>query len=182
MKRFKWFALAALVLLLVAGVVWRNGREVYLRYMSPPLPDGTRYTFLYPARMSVSMFQPRPNLWAITLDSYAATQPSPFKRLLVTFHLRAPDEQLSELINVGDKLNVEVSPPQTQGFNKANTRRHTANNYLGKVGILDARTKRYFRLSHLAGGTEHRERFQREDKIICQSFRLLPPGASVPSP
>jgi hypothetical protein len=50
----KWLAAVAIVALCAGGTAWWNGRVTsgYKRYVSPPLKDGTRYTFLYPARMT----------------------------------------------------------------------------------------------------------------------------------
>ena len=41
--------IAALVVLLFAVLVWQPWALRYRRFVSKPLPDGTRYTFLYPA-------------------------------------------------------------------------------------------------------------------------------------
>src|SRR3712207_3812230 len=49
MRRARWIVLAALLAAMVAvGLGIRSGAPGYRRFVSRPLPDGTRYTFLYP--------------------------------------------------------------------------------------------------------------------------------------
>ncbi len=49
----KWIVGVALVLACVESAALWQLRGKYLRYVSAPLADGTRYTFLYPARLSI---------------------------------------------------------------------------------------------------------------------------------
>lgn len=45
-----WGGMRAL-LVTIAALIWWTTRATYTCYVSPPLPGGTRYTFLYPTRL-----------------------------------------------------------------------------------------------------------------------------------
>lgn len=173
--------LGAAVFFVALAALWLRppAPEVYTRYLSPPLPDGTRYTFLYPTWMTrvsqqgvgqvqvgeaarggpgANIFQEALRLWrnrrksnlAVGQDAFVMV----FYRPLKVF--KGPDER------------------KEQRWERNGTLRHN-------IFIADARTKMKFFLFH-NGLASERTRFEEIDPVIARSFRLLPPGAPVPSP
>lgn len=90
-KRRGWLFGVVIVAFLLGSAAWWNGRATYKRYVSPPLKDGTRYTFVYPSRMTTvrarsdigKMVPPSPMmLGGVDVDDCVSATPSALQKWL----------------------------------------------------------------------------------------------------
>lgn len=154
----------------------------YHRYVSPPLPDGTRYTFLYPAHLRPMSGRPRTEFIAISDGSITA---GPFLR--VTLWLRRFIQRPTGY----EMLSTQVlpSPPPSTHWRRLGSagreqeRREIQESRSGmNIHVLlvsDAHSQHRFIFDHNASGRT--AAFRRDDATIIHSFRVLAPGEKAPN-
>lgn len=163
---------AALALLMVSATRG-NSRDTYARFVSPPLKDGTRYTFLYPSRMASARY--RAVGGNVLLES-PVKAPQPFGKgsaLSGTAHAAVGYDFI--------EVNQEVLAPGYRADPRRDNRLNSKSRLAHTILLFDTRSRRVFQLNHEAH-PRFGQRFKQDDKIVSNSFRILPPGAPVPSP
>lgn len=170
------------VLVTVAALVPRPAPVTsYRRYVSPPLPDGVRCTFLYPS----------------TLDhilSYSFS--GHYKGKLVQLASVSKEESRWPGASLwhnwfkpeGEFVNVVVEKPTTKPLKSSRLEerreKHGAGAYEVEIEhtitVDDPRAHEHFRFWHASDfGTDS---FKQHDSTVTSSFRILMPGDPVPSP
>jgi hypothetical protein len=181
-RRKTCILLLVIGVLIFAGLINGTRSQPYRRYVSQPLPDGTRYTFLYPEwsrwpyqfttanGIDIAGECPkyRPNIfeafWDHLSDRYADA-PSYPESIVVEVFGRVYGKQSS----------VKGEQTRTEAWSQ-----HPATYFIcHEVTIEDV--DRYFVLHHSCP-TGSRYFFDQSDKVVTQSFRVLAPGEKVPSP
>jgi|GEM_PF-2009385 len=158
----------------------------YVRYTSPPLPNGTRYTFLYPRNLN--NVDDQANFTSHITEVQITRRISPFESF-VTYHSGGFFPGIDETIQ------VEVGPGQDSPVpGSVYTRTDTddsASGFLSHyVELYNPKSGASLSLHHMAGGTTRLHKavgrnalvFRQVDKVIAGSFRVLPPGVEPPSP
>ena len=205
-------ALAALLAALLAASAWHGDpRTGYRRYVSPPLPDGTRDTFLYPARLDlvetdaehgrrgrastslgVCFATPHGLLGAVGGLVTRSGQPRLrgfwMRSAWVQLALRNDEEVQTVLTDDPSAFSAFVSEYHTLARDGRYMRAEKVD--VGDTGGMDqhrvlvtgrASGERYY-LVHLGLGPQGGSDFGGDDAVIARSFRVLPPGAAPPSP
>ncbi|MBV9849508.1 MAG: M56 family metallopeptidase [Armatimonadetes bacterium] len=162
----------------------------FRRYVSRPLPDGTRYTFLYPsyfAKVRPSFKDTKDYFDCAHLDC-AGTAPVPWTPVrggkVIEARLQgatgaswlAPHEEFISVV-VGHAGEVPF-PPGSRSLRR-DTQWVGPNGSHHALAITDARTHLRFLLIH-----EDRyipALFKQTDPVITSSFRILPPGIAPAS-
>lgn len=196
-----WLVLIALLGGTAVFALWRLGRPApYRLFVSQPLRDGTRYAFLYASDLNdVREVKPRRGGPAASPADYLGgvevrrtVLPDPFaplKGLLIRAGLSrmaasdAPYQAHSGDISVSI-LAVAPAP------NLSDSREHRrwpfsdfpgGEEWISELRVVDARSRLKFLVRH-SGYCDPR-RFARADSLLCESFRVLPPGRTpLPSP
>ena len=170
-KRKAWLLAPVLCAIVLVLAMWRVQGPDYKRFVSAPLKDGTRYTFLYPARYIV-----------IPLSGADVTMRDKLRL--------APMERLREKLSrykslagglSASQLDANVMAQEGAPKNSREVMDDDSPPRWRETIINDARSKRQFILSHsnFLGGVEP---FAYESSAVSQSFQILPPGAPVPTP
>jgi hypothetical protein len=167
--------IAALVVLLFTVLVWQPWALRYKRFVSRPLPGGTRYTFLYPAHLQNLQENGKgaspeviasATVW--TMNRTAPTLWDELQRRL-GFSVPSPAESVSVVV-----FPVHPRPLRDRRtdarWERMDDRRHN-------LYLVDARTGLQFSLYHDAP-SEAAASFEAHDRVIARSFRVLPPGAA----
>lgn len=168
----------------------------FRRYTSPPLPDGTRYTFLYPsyyARVKQGWMDSDYQFGTVRIDCIG-TPPVPWiavaRQTPVSYYVHgkqgaqwlAPHEEFCTVL-VGRLGNVILGRsgnlvfPRGNNLLRQNTRWAGENGNHHGLSIFDKRSQLRFQFIH-----EDRyipALFKQTDPIMANSFRILPPGTSV---
>lgn len=184
--RFRSLPLVVLAVVAVLGAAfWAGAQAVnpsYKRFVSQPLPDGSRFTFLYPARLSHAQQEPaRPELGLTQIVSIKAGQTrsrwDKVRRLLAQVGLLQEREQEYVYASAGPlQAKWRVARDKRwqqdwQGFGVVN--RH--------VYLRDARTDMQITLTH-SRQRNKKGRVAPNDPVITNSLAVLAPGAPVPTP
>lgn len=160
----------------------------YRRYVSPPLPDGSRYTFLYPAHMEDV--------------AEGGGNPSPGVVQNVTVHNREQSETTWDRLRRGVGLrvmsrgeHVDVLPVQLSldprgrfyGVKDGRARDRRWSDQWARGGLVGhseylevKRLKMRFYLRHGAPANAEAQ-FRRHNATVAQSLQVLAPRAEVPS-
>jgi len=169
--------LAAVVVVLVLLGIWSSVRPPsYRRFVSPPLPDGSRYTFLYPAHLE-NMAQGAGGSPEVrsSVSVYTANQSLSewdVLRKRVGFRVPSPGENVTVVV-IPLKRAPRSSDRRSQRLAGGGRLRH--NEYL-----IDARTKTQLNLYHDCPA-DAAAQFDAHNPTIVRSFQLLPPGVE-PAP
>ena len=160
----------------------------FRRYTSPPLLDGTRYTFLYPsyyANVHQGWLDSDHQFGSVRIDCIG-TKPVPWiaakGQTPISYYSHgkqggawlSPHEEFCSVV-VGN-----AAPPLWQGPHPL----EIDHQWVGENGshhdfsIKDAHTRYRFEVIHEDRYTP--ALFRQTDPVIVGSFRVLPPGASVP--
>lgn len=172
---------AAVVVIGFAIIPRPTPPTTYRRYISRPLPDGVRYTFLYPS----------------TLDdvlSYSLSANSKYK-ILQTVAVSKKESRLpgaalwqSWFKPEAEFVFVTVKKPAIKPLKSSRSEEHSERHGKGAhmveiehaVLIDDPRAHEHFRFWHASDyGTAS---FKQHDQVVTNSFRLLLPGEPVPAP
>lgn len=184
MRRRVWLLGVLALAMLVVGVVRWNSREVYKRYVSPPLKDGTRYTFLYPSRMSrnglgISIGSgvrcPSMEVHSMALGDCDNSPPSAVSTFLERFLPRSASE-------FGwSGVDVLVSKEDSLWLSGRSETNNDSESFVSRaLFISDARARLRFKVDCFV--LKERPRAQSEVRTVIRSFRILPPNTPVPSP
>jgi hypothetical protein len=170
-------ALIATLLVGLAVLLLVSWPPRYRRFISQPLPDGTRYTFLYPSHLQ-NLRENGPGASPNVTSSVAvSTQNQSLSQWdLLRRRLGLPVTSPAESVHVVViPLKKRVQNSRTSGrWTKGDIRRHNEH-------ITDARTRTQFSLYHNCP-RDAVAQFERHNQIIRRSFRVLPPGDDVPIP
>ncbi len=167
--------IAALIVVLFAVLVWQPWALRYKRFVSRPLPDGTRYTFLYPAHLQNTQENGKgasPNvIRSVTVWTMNRTPPTLWDELLrrLGFAVSSPAEDVSVVV-------FPVLPRPTRD-RRTDERWERMGHLRHNLYLVDARTGLQFSLYH-DGPSEATASFAAQDRVIARSFRVLPPGAA----
>jgi hypothetical protein len=197
-----WSALAAAALAVTAAaLVSRFGPHPapYRRYVSPPLPDGTRFTFRYPASLGsphVTTTHPVTQGGRLfVLDVTVSRPPDPRRRypfLRPLFPANDPEEVQMSIADdplpgarptphsAGTVTKAAGSPPDR--FVRSSTEEGEESYGSHEVDLRNFRTDVECELVHMYLGPGARQGFDRHDAAIASSFQALPPGTPVPVP
>ncbi len=174
----------------------------FRRYTSPPLPDGTRYTFLYPsyyARVKQGWMDSDYQFGTVRIDCIGTpsvpwiavagqTPVSYFVHGTQGTKWLAPHEEFCTVLvgRLGDVLSGRsgnLAFPRGNNLLRQDTRWVGENGNHHALSILDKRSQLRFQFIH-----EDRyipALFKQTDPIMVNSFRILPPGTSdvnLPTP
>jgi hypothetical protein len=174
-----WFVAGLILLtaLIVAVLVMRPWTPRYRRFISQPLPDGSRYTFLYPAHLQNLQENGKGaspevtggvNVW--TMNQSVSQWGLILGRL--GFSVTSPAESVTVVV-IPLKSKPVKDSHRTERWERSGGLRQ--NTYL-----VDARTRTQYFLYHSCPSTA-RDQFERHRPVIERSFRVLPPDPK-PSP
>jgi hypothetical protein len=180
-------AAAAFVIFGIVVVWLLRPPPTYRRYVSPPLPDGTRYTFLYPRYYRYSLGekelgQPSNTLQMVRLTTIDPAKGPPAEPLLY----RLMPHQLRWLLPWSDQnglgdITVMVGPAPLHSGRVLSGRKDSSWNQAPEhhhdITITDAHSGLKLTMYSMQTIPAH---FAREDPVIAGSFRVLPPGTQVP--
>lgn len=171
--RVKWFLwLSGICCLLVFWLLLsaQSGPSPYRRFTSQPLPDGSRYTFLYPAYLKDVQENGQGASAGVTQNVSIYNRQvnySSWERLhrWLGRPVAEPMESVSVLV-VPQKQSV-IENRQSEGWERGLVRRH--NEYL-----TDSRTRAQFLLMYSCPRNAPAQ-FERNHLTIVQSLQVLPP-------
>ncbi len=154
----------------------------FRRYVSKPLPNGTRYTFLYPAYLHKidqgSLDQSNQFITVrIAADGQREVVPQTQKGILIMER----GTHILKLVPHEEFCGVVVGPPDSSYVGKEPLRQERQ--WVGEYGshhdlcLTDAHTRRRFLLTH--EDRYLRDLFVQTDPVIMSSFRILSPGTTV---
>lgn len=187
-----WLSLVAILLLALPLFAPQPApRASYTRYVSPPLPDGTRFTFLYPSDLAL---EKNARMLTGSISSVQFSTPSP---TLASANFLLTEAAILRDTQPLENVSVMVLPRKwwkypKMNFPKMNLRRDDQRveqyRLLGlthKVGyrnliLYDARTQTWFLLGY--SGTIKSGHYAAHNATVIQSFRILPPGTSAGPP
>jgi hypothetical protein len=168
-------SVTALIVILVIGLaaVLLSPWSRYRRFVSQPLPDGTRYTFLYPAHLQNVQEN--------------GTGASP--EAIASASVWTMNQSVTEWDRLRGRLGIPAASPaegifiivMPLGRDRVRDRRSSERWSRGgemrhNEHIFDARTKTQFNLIHRCPQSAAAQ-FERHNPTIVKSFRVLPPGA-----
>jgi hypothetical protein len=173
---------------LAVGILlaWRNSTPAYKRYLSPPLPDGSRYTFLYPVNSRVneigghstdgaSMDGARSYMDGVRVDSKVEKKTF-LTQFLALLGMQKPSQRFGILVSLlapskpGDlhrKRRDEWSTEKGVHYHSMYLPAASAGLVLELLNWEVSPPPALFRQT---------------DAVVSSSFRLLPPGTSPPAP
>lgn len=173
--KYLLFAVAAVMVVGFAVVPRPIPPTTYRRYISPPLADGVRYTFLYPATLD---------------DVYSTPVWTPTKYKIL--HLVTVSKQESRLPGAAlwhtwfkpeaEFVNVVVEKPTAKPLkiSRSETQNRNRVEIIHTVLVDDPRAREHFRFWHASDfGTAS---FNQHDRVVMNSFRILRPGEPIPAP
>jgi hypothetical protein len=165
-----------LILVLVYQVAVKIVNHDYRRYVSPPLPDGTRYTFLYPKYLKAV----RANWFGHSFG------------MMDSVHIDSGQETFTLL----DRLRAWVGIPYQPrdgfaqvivgrmaprfGTSRRETMSTSSTENAHDVILIDGRS--HLRLWLTYREESHPDQFARDSPVVARSFCVLPPGAPIPAP
>ncbi len=183
MRVWKYLLPAVAVVLVVAAAVAPRPAPAtsYRRYVSPPLPDGVRYTFLYPSTLDkVSSHIMPPSYKGKYLQLVVISKKeSRFLSVALWQNWFKPEAEF---------VSVLIEKPATRPLKSSRLEEHSATYGQGMhmaqiehtVSVDDPRAHEHFRFWHASDfGTAS---FKQHDQVVTNSFRVLLPGDPVPAP
>lgn len=189
-----WLSLVAILLLALPLFAPQPApRASYTRYVSPPLPDGTRFTFLYPSDLALEKNARMPTGSSVQFSTPSPTLAS--SNFLLTEAAILRDTQPREAVSVMvmprkgwksyPKMNLMNFPKMNLRRDYQRVEQYRLLSLLHKVGnhgldLYDARTQTWFLLDY--SGTIKSGHYAAHNAAVIQSFRILPPGTSAGPP
>jgi hypothetical protein len=167
----------ALVAVLLAALIAQPWAPRYRLFVSKPLPDGSRYTFLYPAHLQNMQENGKGASPEVTAGVTVWTMnqsDSTWSQFLSRMGFSVPSPR--------ESIGVVVIPLKTR--NVRDGRRTDRWNRFGGLRrneyLTDARTRTQFILYHSCPASAAAQ-FAAHDPVIARSFRVLPPGTASPN-
>ena len=171
MKKLGLPLLAAFGLLMAAGLLGASPNATE-RYVSVPLADGSRYTFVYPQSMKVEHSDGN---GCLLRDRNATDRLSTVERLKLKLSGKyAARQSMGNLFL--DEITVQVA---TQKLPYLDSRSNHVESRRQFLSVEDARSRTYFFISHQGYGSQP-DQFKAESATLNESFRVLAPGEAVP--
>jgi hypothetical protein len=164
----------------------------YRRYVGPPLQDGSRVTFLYPASFSEVEVTPA-NQWFVQIVQMA--RPTVMNRAEAIWYKLPLVNSTSLVRDVGVTVSVMNISDIYRGHQNVPSGRFqthwtgwtpvynlTYPVYVDEVDVFDARKTRQYAFEYSHIGNLKTVEFEVRKAKIVNSFQVLPPGAAVPTP
>jgi hypothetical protein len=168
----------ALLIVVILATLWvRPWSTRYRRFVSKPLSDGSRYTFLYPAHLRDIQENGAGASPEVTqcVTVYTSNQSqTDWDRLLR--HLGIP------ILSPAESISVVVIPlkPRRVRDRRWSERWARGGGLRDNEFLVDARTKTQFVLMHSCP-SDSAAQFEQNNPVITRSFQVLPPSASPSS-
>lgn len=180
-------ATGILILTLLAGMVLVRASSPYRRYVSPPLPGGARYTFLYPRHLRAiheEYGSKDDDPHNTTIDNYRLptdklTVTDRLSDALAALLLRAPGGR--PIVDETIFCVVGHASPEADGrIRDSRVVRHesVANSAIQTLQVVDARTGWTIIVSYV--DPTRSPGFDRDSALLSRSFRILAPGEEPP--
>ena len=167
MKKLTLPLLAALALLLIVATIGTSDNAT-ARYVSAPLPDGSRYTFLYPQRLKVERLDGT-NCYLLGPNR----SPNLSSKLLDLLPRR---RSLKQLGIIYEEIRVNTTPQKAPYAD-------SHDNIVGRnrqiLSIENSASRSYFYIEHSGYGADEAS-FQTDSATLDESFRVLAPGEKTP--
>lgn len=193
-------AVTVLALTILAGVILVRIQPPYRRYISPTFPDGARYTFLYPARLSVVHEDARYG------GDWRPGSKGPHSVLINTDRILRFGHSVGQL-SVSDCLaewadsllhprgytagdlytQVHTAAPGKDGHIRdvrSEKRTISGSQWFQAVRIVDSHTSWGVKIFHRGEGPSIPNStlgFNRDANVIARSLRVIAPGEAVPT-
>ncbi len=178
MRLWKYLLLAVAAVLVVGfAVVPRPAPPpTYTRYISSPLPDGVRYTFLCPSTLDdVSLYTFPANYRGKYLQSLSVSKKESRLPGVSLWHRWFRPET--------EFVFVSVEKPAVRPLRSSRVDRQGVRNrdeIAHRVYVDDPRAREHFMFGHVDDfGTVS---YTQDDPVVTNSFRILLPGEPVPMP
>ena len=179
-KPILWLFAPLLVACIAALVLWRGAGAASKRFVSAPLKDGTRYTFLYPARFAASVPSPPPasrqDAPLQSLNIYDEGQPSAIERARKRLGLDAANALSPRLSQIAVIVTEQYGTAKNSRVETHGAKKQTVHH---TVEIHDAPSRSIVFAMHW--GVD-RALFDTESRTFRQSFQILPPDTPIPTP
>ena len=196
-SRWRWFlslgAVCAVIALAVATMPVSAPAE-YIRYVGPPLKDGSRVTFLHPASVSEFLVSPGGN----PIRPYIAQDvqiAKPFSaNIKETILSRLPlwkrlhpvsDQIVGVLVTKISKIYLSkhlIVSGRIQRQYIQQTFNGPGNAYVDEVDVTNAHNGLQYAFQYKHIGSSKSADFAKHEAAITNSFQVLPPGAAPPVP
>ncbi len=178
----RWGLYAAVIAVVAAACVtpWlQQPPHPYKRYTSPPLPDGTRYTFLYPRYFHHTLGvkelgQPSDTLQQMGVDAMLFPgPPTLLDRLiqLIPWRHQSGFGRINVMVGLATPRSGRVLSVRKDSYWKRSPEQHH------DITIIDARSGLKLTMYSFQNVPSH---FAEEDPVISRSFRVIPPGTQPP--
>ena len=189
-RRRVLFSLLAVAVIAALAVVTtpKPAAPEFRRYVGPPLPDGSRVTFLYPASVNQIISLNTPPTGLIIQDVQMVKPPEPLQAilgLLPSWRRAHPTNDLTMGALVR-KVPAWVSVISRRAVTRKRVQQTIQSQgdiYIESVVNTNAKTRTEYDInySYLASSAPS-PAFVKREAAIMNSFQVLPPGAAVPSP
>ena len=185
------FCLLAVAVIAALAVVTtpKTATPGYRRYVGPPLPDGSRVTFLYPAAVNQVVVSPNaPPMRPWIIQDVQMAKPLGLREAILwrlPFWQRAhpADDLVIGVLVTKVPARVPVISGRFTRKRVQQTLQGQGDIYLENVAVTNAKTKvQYdFNYQYLASSAPSAA-FAKHEATITNSFQVLPLGAAVPTP
>lgn len=187
-----WLTVAVIVALAVITTPKPAAPE-FRCYVGPPLQDGSRVTFLYPASVGKAALTPstssaRP--WI--LQGVQMLRPTVMSGAeAIWYRLPMMSNSFTRDIGVGVlvtkfsdtyRKHKIVLNGRSQKQYVEQTLPGYGSEYVDEIDVFDARTTRQYAFQYTHIGNPKTAEFESHKAKIMNSFQVLPPGAAVPTP
>ncbi len=186
--RWILLSLLAVIATLVVVTMPKPAPPEFRRYVGPPLPDGSRVTFLYPASANQIVSTNTPPPGPIIQDVQMVKPPEPLQAILGLLPSWRRAHPTNDLTIGALVRKVPARVPVING--RAVTRKRIQQTiksqkdiYIESVVDTNAKTRTEcdFNYSYLASSAPS-PAFVKREATITNSFQVLPPGVAVPAP
>ena len=195
---FNWrwvsaLAMVAAVIALAIVTAPTAAPPALARYVGPPLPDGSRVTFLHPASVSKFLGSPgqKPIRPWVVQDVLLRTPNVMTRGESIWYRLPIADRCPARDLAVGVKVtNISKTYLLKKIFVSGITKKQYidykdptyGNVYADEVDIVDAPHGRQYSFRYYSLNNSQSPDFIAHKAAITNSFQVLPPGAAVPIP
>jgi hypothetical protein len=170
-------AVLVLAALVAGGLALLRRPAGYARYVSAPQPDGSRFTFLYPAHLkTVAAGRGASPDVSVSATAYnQSLDPAPWDGVRRWLGMPVPAP--------GESVTVVVMPLQHLSGGQRRYSRRPVNplELRHNEYLVDARTRSRLILMHSCPPAAPGQ-FEAHNQVIAPSLEVLPPGAPVPAP
>ena len=176
-RHWKSLLLAVVAALVVGFAVWPRPAPPtsYLRFTSPALPDGVRYTFLYPSTLDDVWVHRAPMNYQgkYIQNAMISKKESRVLGAALWHNLFKPESEY---------VFVYVEHPTTKSPKNSRSEKQTASHaeVYHTVEVDDLSAHEHFKFIH--DEDDGTALYTQHDAVVTGSFRVLMPGEAVPNP